>query len=276
MESSASYSLGSNLTCEREAGDPWASRDGPVRLQAGLGWQSVSCSRGEEQPVVPVSLAQGLVSEFTEMDAGRPASLGISWLLASLCPSPPPLGLSEGTPMRGERRSNFSFVYVCPHFLERGVLPVLADTPRPGSPSSAIHTSSSQLGAQAATLSSLRERFGSVTKTRATGLCAFVISSNKRVGNTLQQSPLLFHSQNNVSGNELEADLTWILNEKVKGIATHNIPLWLARPDSLSQRPPKERGEQILVLVGETGAGAFIYFLSVQWALLLRSFLSYR
>lgn len=36
----------------------------------------------------------------------------------------------------------------------------------------------------------------------------------------------LLHSQHNVSGNELETDLTWILNEKVKSIATQNTPLF--------------------------------------------------
>lgn len=78
------------------------SRDAPVRLQAGLGWQSMGCARGEEQSVVPMSLAQGLASEFTGLDAGALAFLGISWLLAPLCSPPPSLGSvrPQGTPIR--------------------------------------------------------------------------------------------------------------------------------------------------------------------------------
>lgn len=60
-----------------------------------------------------------------------------------------------------------------------------------------------------------------------------------------------------MSGNELETDLTWILNEKVKGIATQNIPFCLIRPDSLSQGLPKERREQTLVLMGQVGGRCF-------------------
>lgn len=45
-----------------------------------------------------------------------------------------------------------------------------------------------------------------------------------------------------MSGNELEADLTWILNEKVKGMATQNIPLCLMARQPVTGASQREKG----------------------------------
>lgn len=126
-----------------------ASRDALLRSQAGLGWQSVVCSTEEEHSGVHMSPDQWLASEFWWLDSGRPASLGIMWLLPALCPPLPPLGSvhSSGTSSRWERRSSLSFGCVCSSCLETTTwLPVSASILRPDYPSSAVHTGSS-LGA---------------------------------------------------------------------------------------------------------------------------------
>lgn len=99
------------------------SRDAPVRPQAGLAWKSVSCSRGEEQSLVPMPLALALASEFTGADAGLPACLEISWFLASFCPPHHHWARSIHwePPSDKDGGAIYFFVYVCPRRLETKV-----------------------------------------------------------------------------------------------------------------------------------------------------------
>lgn len=111
------------MNCGRHAGGTWASRDAPVRHQAGLAWKSVRCSRGEKQSVVAMPLARGLASEFTGANTGQPACLGISWFLASLCPPHHHWARSiHWEPSSDEDGGTiYFFVYVCPCCLETKV-----------------------------------------------------------------------------------------------------------------------------------------------------------
>lgn len=165
----------------------------------------------------PMSLTQGLVSEFRGLGCWEASIPWRSWLL--LPPAHYPHHWAQSVHQEPPADGKGGGVYLLDVCVYIAGYKDVASSPgaytRAGVLFAAPRTSSC-LATVLGSHSLITQRGLAALRARATSLFASVISPNKRAGNTLQQSSLLLHPQNNVSGDELEADLTYILNKRSK------------------------------------------------------------